>query len=151
MKRRKQYKPKHVLVNPLGYVLEGMAPVTGYADFLLDLKIKNHGSMTALTQGQATRNSMDALIALTNIVEALCILGFGKEYQPVMQTGQDALREILARGKKLNRFVVRAEEMTALNELMELHDAQMDVITVRDMDNAITLVNKTLRAKKAKA
>jgi hypothetical protein len=38
--------------------------------------------------------------------------------------------------------------MNALNEAMELHDAQLEVITLKDMENAIKLVNEELRQKK---
>jgi hypothetical protein len=31
---------------------------------------------------------------------------------------------------------------------MELHDAQLEVITLKDMENAINLVNEELRQKK---
>ena len=37
----------------------------------------------------------------------------------------------------------------ALNELMELHDAQMEVITVQDMCNAIERAKATIRHGKA--
>jgi hypothetical protein len=38
--------------------------------------------------------------------------------------------------------------MTALNEFMELHDAQMEMVTLRDMDEAIALVREEFRLKK---
>jgi hypothetical protein len=38
--------------------------------------------------------------------------------------------------------------MNALNEAMELHDAQLEVITLKDMENAINLANEELRQKK---
>jgi hypothetical protein len=52
------------------------------------------------------------------------------------------------RGAESGRFVLKAAEMTALNEFMELHDAQMEVVTLRDMDAAIALVREEFRLKK---
>jgi hypothetical protein len=117
--------------------MEGLAPVTSHANYLLDVRIKNHGAMTALTQGRATRADMDILVASLNIVEALYRRGFGADYKDVVHAGLEALRSVGARGAATNKFILRADEMRALNEAMELHDAQLEVITVRDMDIAV--------------
>jgi hypothetical protein len=55
------------------------------------------------------------------------------------------------RGAESGRFILKAEEMNALNEAMELHDAQLEVITLKDMENAIKLVNEELRQKKMRS
>lgn len=142
MRKRSKYRPKGVLINPLGYVLESLSPVRTHDNFLIDLKIKNHDSMAALTQGRATRHDIDTLINMVNVTEALYRLGFGADYGDVVQQGLDALREIGRRGAQAGRFVVKAQEMTALNTIMELHDAQMEIITIKDMEKAIDLVHK---------
>jgi hypothetical protein len=38
--------------------------------------------------------------------------------------------------------------MNDLNAVMELHDAQLDVITIKDMEKALALVEAEYRAKK---
>ena len=38
--------------------------------------------------------------------------------------------------------------MTALNTLMELHDAQMDVITIKHMEEACRIVDREFAQKK---
>lgn len=149
MKKRSSYRPRHVLVNPLAYVIEGVKPVTQHDSFLVDLKIKNHGAMTALVQGRATRRDMDTIIAMSNMVEALWTLGFGKEYTSEVAEGRAALIDVSRRGLAAGKFILRASEMAALNLLMDLHDAQMEVITVRDMERGLDLVKKTIRAGKA--
>ena len=148
MRKRSKYKPRAVLANPVAWVLEGMTPVAHHESYLIDLKIKNHGAMVALTQGRATRIEIDALIAMSNVIEALWTLGFGTEYEDVIVAGQAALIEVGRRGLATGKFILRASEMTALNDLMELHDAQMDVITIRDMDQALAVVNKRVKAGK---
>lgn len=146
MRKRSKYRPRTVLANPVAYVVESMTPVAKHDSYLIDLKIKNHGAMTALTQGQATRAELDVLIAMSNMIEALWTLGFGKEYKAVMCEGQAALIAVGRRGLATGRFILRALEMTALNDLMELHDAQMEVITVGDIERAIAVVRKRERA-----
>lgn len=132
----------------MGYVLESMTPVASHDNFLLDLKIKNHSAMALLTQGKATREDMDKLINMSNITEALYRMGFGTEYKDVLAKGSSALLAVARRGAETNRFVLWAQEMTALNDLMELHDAQMDVITIRDVEKAIALVENERKQKR---
>ena len=148
MRKRSKYRPKGLILNPIAYVMEGMTPVAKHSQYLIDLKIKNHGAMTALTTGQAVRADIDTLIAMSNICEALFRMGFGTEYKDVVKRGADALYAVGRRGASTSRFILRPEEMTALNTLMELHDAQMEVITVRDMEHAFKIVDAEYRARK---
>lgn len=151
MRKRSKYRPKPVLQNPLGYVLEGMEPVRSHGSHALNLKIKNHMALSNLTQGKATRHDIDILINMVNIVEALYRLGFGKEYAEEVKNGLDALHAVAVRGRDTNRFILKADEMNALNIISELHDAQLEVITVKDLDQAIELVEKERRAKKMRS
>lgn len=148
MRKRSKYRPKGVIMNPIAYVMESMTPVAKHDSFLIDLKIKNHSAMATLTQGRAVRADIDMLIAMANICEALYRMGFGTEYTDVVKHGSDALYAVGKRGAETGRFILRAEEMTALNTLMELHDAQMDVITVKDMERAFKIVDEEYRQRK---
>jgi hypothetical protein len=117
-----------------------MTPVTKHENFLLDLKIKNSESMVSLMQGRAIKADMDILIAMSNVTEALQQMGFGKDYQDVCVDGRFAILTIIERARQYGRFTPTGPEIQLLNLLMELHDAQMDVITVRDIEKALALV-----------
>jgi len=144
-KPRKAYRPKERLANPLAYVLEGFRPVTEYSDYLADLKIKNHLAMKLLLQGKANKIDMDTLIAMSNIVEALQQMGFGVDYKDVSTEGRYAILSIVWRATEKLRFVPTGPEITALNTLMELHDAQMEVVTVGDIETAIAKAKMLIR------
>jgi hypothetical protein len=148
MKKRSKYRPKGVLINPLAYVLESLKPVKDHDSYLIDLKIKNHAAMEVLTKGRAMRADMDVLISMVNVVEALYRLGFGEDYGDVVQQGLDALHDVGKRGLQTGRFILKAHEMSQLNMIMELHDAQMEVITVKDMEKAVDIVNKEFDQRK---
>ena len=148
MRKRSKYKPKPVLLNPMGFVMENLSPVRSHTAFMLDLKIKNHAALEALTKGNASRADIDTLVAMGNVTEAFARMGFGKDYSDVVNRGLQALRSVGARGAAANRFILKAAEMSALNEFMELHDAQMEVVTLKDMDAAIALVREEFRLKK---
>lgn len=137
MRKRSKYRPRGVIRNPIAYVMESMTPVAKHDSYLLDLKIKNSEAMVALMRGSATKGDVDILIAMSNIVEALYQLGFGAEYKDVAINGREALLGIVHRAVTTKRFVPTAEQIKALQDLMELHDAQMDVITIKDMERAL--------------
>jgi len=148
MRKKSKYKPRAKLINPVAYVIEGLTPVKEHDSYLIDLKIRNHGAMEALTKGQAVRKDMDVLIQMVNVTEALYRLGFGEDYGEVVNQGLDALHDVGSRGAQIGRFILKAHEMSHLNLVMELHDAQMDVITVKDMERAVDLVNKEFEQRK---
>lgn len=150
MRKRSKYRPKKNLVNPLGFVLEGLIPVREHKDILLDLKVKHHSAMTALTQGVATYRDIDSLVAAVNMTEALYRLGFGEDYGKEVHDALAALRAVGARGAANGfKFILRSSEMNALNTAIELHDAQLEVITLRDMERAIEIVQKEYATGKA--
>jgi hypothetical protein len=131
------------------YVLEGMAPLSKAGSYLTDLKIHNHSAMSDLLAGRAKKKQMDTLIAMSNICEALQRLGHGKEYPDVTVEGRFALLSIIFRAVEKLKFLPTGTEINQLNLLMELHDAQMDTITVLDMEKAIKLAMKELRGKRS--
>lgn len=141
MRKRSKYRPKGVRLDTIGYVMESIKPVAKHESYLLDLKIKNSEAMVALMRGSAVKGDMDTLIAMSNIVEALYQLGFGAEYKDVGVNGREALLQIIHRAVEIKRFVPTAEQVKALQDLMELHDAQMDVITIKDMERALEFAN----------
>lgn len=140
MRKRSKYRPRPVLVNPVAYVIESMTPAAQHDGFLTDLKIKNSQAMLALLRGTATKSDIDTLIAMSNMTEALQRMGFGKEYRDVLVAGRAAVLGVVQRAKKHGRFTPTGMEIQELNMLMELHDAQFDVITVRDVEKAIDMV-----------
>jgi len=147
VRKRSNYRPRPKLVNPVTYVIEGLTPVKDYDSYLIDLKIKNHGAMTALTRGQADKDQIEFLINMSNAAQALCMMGFKQEYLELILDGSDALFEVGRRGAKTGSFVLKAEEMNALNLLMQVHDEQLELITVKDMGKVNEIVLRKLRSK----
>lgn len=148
MRKRSKYRPRPVLQNPVGYVIESMTPVSQHESFLIDVKIKTHMALANMTQGKAVREDVDTLIEAVNVVEALHRMGFGTEYGDEMRNGLDALHSVGVRGAQSGRFILRSQEMKALNAIIDLHDAQLEVITLKDMERAYKLVLEEFRQKK---
>jgi hypothetical protein len=125
-----------------------MQTVASHGQFLIDLRIKNHMAMAELTQGRATKVTMDLLIASVNMTEALYRLGLGTDYRKELNAGLASLHAVASRGASTGKFILRAEEMKALNTVMELHDAQLEIATVKDIEKAVAIVENEKRLKK---
>lgn len=149
MRKRSKYKPKGVILDAMSWVKSGMRPVAQTGDAITTLKLRNHGAMATLTKGEATRQDLDILISCMNITEAYWRMGIGVEYKEVVSAGLAALRSVGKRGVESGRFILRADEMAALNEAMELHDAQLEVSTVKEMEQALDIVIQEIKHKRA--
>jgi hypothetical protein len=142
VRKRSKYRPKPIIRNPVGYVIENIQTIASYGPYLRNMHIVNHGAMRALVRGEASRGDMDILIAMNNIVEALWRKGVGREYTDVITDGNKTLKTVAQRFSAQGRVTLYAKEIEALNALMELHDAQMDVITVKDMLDAVEYIKR---------
>lgn len=145
-KPRKKYRQMRTLIpDTISWIREGFRPLEQHGTYLLDLKIANHGAMAALLQGKATAKDISTLVAMSNIVESLQQMGFGREYASVAVDGRYALLKIVYRAVEILRYTPTGEEIGMLNTLMELHDAQMGIITVADLQRAIDRAKAQLR------
>ena len=146
-KPRKKYRPRPVLRDPLGYVMDSVTYLNTNNFPIVDLKIKHSQAMCALLQGTAKKYDIDKLIAMCNITEALWEMGFGKEYKEVFVDGKCAILAIVERATKHGRFTPTGPEIGMLNLLLQLHDAQLDVVTIKDMERAIRTVEARIKHK----
>ena len=150
MRKRSKYKPKPIRADTLTYVIQGLRLVNDTGSVALDLKIKNHSCLEALRTGQASRQDMDAIISALNVSEALCRLGTGHEYIEEVKQGQNSLLELSRRGiDRDDRFIAKAQELTDINYAYEVHDAQLDVCTIGQLEKALDLVEREIRARRA--
>lgn len=151
MRKRSKYKPRGVRLDATTYVLNGFRLVSTTGGAALDLKIKNHSALEALRTGQAKRYDLDSIISALNVSEALSRLGIGHEYTDEIKEGQDALLELSRRGiNRDDRFVAKASELTAINYVMELHDAQLDITTIAQLEKALDIVTNEIKSRKAR-
>jgi len=153
MRKRSTYKPRQIRLDTMHYVLSGFSKMADNKA-ALDLRIKNHSSLKAIIEGRATRDDVDLMIAALNMTEALAKQNnaLGGDWQTEIQAAQEALLTMTRRGIRLgDRFIFKAQELTAVNLAMEIHDAQIDQCTVAQLESALDLVQKTIRNGKARA
>ena len=148
MRKRSKYRPKPIIPDTMTWVRAGMKKVDEISAGTT-LKIRNHDAMNNLRMGTAARRDIDALIDAMNITEALANRGIGEDWKLEIRAAQDAILDLARRGVANNfRFIARGPELVALNLIMEVHDAQLEVVTVKQLETAMDDVMESLRLKK---
>lgn len=151
MRKKSKYKPKGVRLDTMTWLREGMMKATDKKSEYLTMHLKNMSALDSLAKGTANKKEMDICIGVINVAEALCELGVGSEYHQLVLDASSALYDVCKRSFEINdRFVCKGEELSAIKTGYEVHDAQMEVTTLAMLDRALDLIDKTIRAKKAK-
>ena len=152
MRKRSNYKPKGVRLDNLNWILSGMKTVGTLPGAGVALKLKNHEALDSILKGEGSRDHVDVLIAAVNMSEALVRIrdDLGVDWSTEIRAAQDAIYTMGRRGFEKNSFVFTGPEMTAVKTVMELHDAQLDNCSVREMEQALEIVYEEIRLKKAR-
>jgi hypothetical protein len=153
MKKKSKYKPKGVRYDNLSWIIAGMKKVGTLPTAGVALKLKNHEALDSILTGQGTRDHVDVLIAAVNMSEALIRVreDLGRDWAQEIREAQDAIYTMGKRGFEKNSFVFTGPEMTAVKLVMDLHDAQLDDCSVKEMEQALFIVEEELRLRKARA
>jgi len=152
MKKKSKYKPKGIRLDAVNWVLAGMKKVGTLPTAGVLLKLKNHEALDSILKGEGTRDHVDVLIHAVNMAEALIRIrdDLGADWAAEVKAAQDAIYTMGKRGVEKNRFAFTGPEMTAVKVVMDVHDAQLDECSVKDMEKALALVAEEIRLKKCR-
>ena len=151
MRKKSKYKPKGVRMDTMTWIVEGMTKVTDKKSAYLTMHLKNLSALDSLAKGTANKQEIDIVIGVINVAEALCELGVGSEYHQLVLDASSALYDVCRRSFEINdRFICRGSELSAIKLGYEVHDAQMETTTIGMLDKALDVIDKTIRAQKAK-
>lgn len=96
------------------------------ASQLVDLGIGYHGALQSIVSGTGCYDDANTLAMASNIAMLLCETGVGAEYIEIAKAGQEAVVLLMMRARASGKFVATGSELRALQELLELHDAQLE-------------------------
>jgi hypothetical protein len=151
VKKRSKYKPKGIRLDNMSYLLKGFEPLAKQPD-AIELDTKNHSALTDIAQGRGTKAHVDIVIAALNMTEGLYRVRaeLGADWSAEIKAGQDAIYEMAKRGKQTGRFVFTGPELTAVNLAMSIHDEQLKICTVAELEKAIeierlAIINRKVR------
>lgn len=142
----KKYRPRPQIQDPLTYVLSGFK--LPERSKTLKVQLINHGAMHSLTAGTGTRDDWQYVCNALNVAVVLAEMGIGDEYLPQIKEAMAAHAEC---GKRLyvhGRAVYTGPQLTAVNLGVEIHDAQLEVANVAQMEKAHIEVTRRLHAGK---
>jgi hypothetical protein len=93
------------------------------------------------------------LISAVNMSEALIRVrdDLGRDWADEIRAAQDAVYTMGRRGFEKGSFVFTGPEMTAVKLVMDLHDTQLDHCSVKEMEQALFIVDEVIRMKMARA
>ena len=153
MRKKSGYKPKGVRLDNMAWVQSSLKKVGALPTAGIALKLKMHEALAAMLNGTATRFDVDALISAVNVAEALIRVraDLGRDWAVEIKAAQDAIHDMGVRCYKRDRFLFTGPEMSAVKVVVELHDQQLDNCTVKEMEQALFIVDEVIRLKKARA
>lgn len=142
--RNKKYQgPKYVARNVLTTVFGGMGG--DHAEHLRLIQIRNHKALADMAQGAGTREGWDLLVGAINMANVMCEQGIGDEFRQTTIAARDALLEVGKRIIKLDRVIMKGDELNAIREALECHDAQLENIRAIDVERASREVDRRVR------
>ena len=153
MKKKSKYKPRGVRLDNMSWIIAGMKKVGSLPTAGIALKLKNHEALESILRGQGTKHDVDVLINAVNMAEALIRIrdDLGADWATEIKAAQDAIYTMGKRGVERGSFAFTGPEMTALKLVMDVHDAQLDDCTVKEMERALEIVAEEIRLKKCRA
>jgi hypothetical protein len=153
MRKKSNYKPKGVRLDNMAWVQASLKKVGTLPTAGLALKLKMHEALAAMLNGTATRSDVDALISAVNVAEALIKVraDLGRDWAVEIKAAQDAIHDMGVRCYKRDKFLFTGPEMSAVKVVVELHDQQLDDCTVKEMEQALFIVEEVIRMKMARA
>jgi hypothetical protein len=153
MKKKSKYKPRGVRYDNMSWIIAGMKKVGTLPTAGVALKLKNHEALDSILKGHGTKEHVDMLISAVNMAEAMTRVrdNLGRDWVEEIRAAQDAVYAMGVRGYEKGSFLFTGPEMTAVKLIMDLHDNQLDDCTVKEMEQALFIVEEELRLRKARA
>lgn len=112
-----------------------------------DLQLIGHAALTAITRGQGVPVDIDNLALISNMAMVLAEMGLGADLLNEVLQGQQAVISMQERLEQTGRVGASGPAIYALNVLLDVHDAQLDIPpSVHEMRQAIGEVQRRRRA-----
>lgn len=150
MRKRSSYRPRPIIADTLSWVKSGFKfiPQTPQND---ELRVNNKKAFELLKTGHGTKEDLQVLADMVNRTAALCEMDCGTDYLKEIEAGMDAVFEMGRRGYEKGRFLFTGPEMQAITMIIEIHDAQLDITTVKELRKANKIVAERTQSKFARA
>lgn len=147
MRKRGKYRPKPVLLDPLGYVVAGVRLFQDAKNEAFKIATINHAAMRSMVQGSGQAVNARELTDAMGVAWCLMVVcGLGLDWTDEITAGQQAVQTMSERGQRTGRWLFTGQEITTVNLALEVHDAQLAACTVAQLEKAIVASRKVRKA-----
>lgn len=142
-KRPRQARP--VLTNPIAFVMQGLKVADkGTTD---TITIRMNLAYGALRTGSLAKADWDAMADSLNHAQTLALhVGVGKEYAADILRARGVWLELGDRLVRDGRVTARADELNAMRDFVEIHEAQLRNATGFEIEKAARRVKELRRS-----
>ena len=137
MKKRKKYIPKPIKINAVFNVIQSVKPLS--EDDKLHLFKQALAAINRMQFGGATASDFTVLCDVLNISTLLAAREIGNEYMPFLVDAREALQDSKQRYIKTSKLGFTAIELKAVKSALDVHNAQMEVITYKEFTEAFDI------------
>ena len=124
------------LVNPLHLIESQQLASEQAPGQVTNWSLRGALAFDAVLKGAATKDDICTLIAVQAISASFIMGGVGTEYEHIVQASKAAIDALQLRHLRTGSSAVNHQERTAISELLQLHDALMEIATVRMIEQA---------------
>ena len=151
MRKKSKYKPRPIIPDAMAYVRSGLLKITQVPEAGTKLQLLNYSSLDEIIRGNPTRAHVDDLINVMNIAEILADkYKIGDEYLDLVYKGQDAVYNMAQRGLSGKSFRFTGEELDTVKQVFELHNEQLKLTSVKQMEKALNDVRDVYLHRRAR-
>lgn len=146
-KPRKKYVPKPVVWDTMQFVKTGMAPASTATKTVLSMRMKNISALERLKLGTGLQSDVVDLTHTMITAQSIAGLDVGgsKEYVTYLDTAQEALLTIATRFGVWKKIQATPLELDDIVYAVQIHDAQLDVCTISELEKAIILAKTAIQ------
>ena len=143
-RKRSSYRPKAMLLDTMGWIKSGFAPLTKNVSANVDLRLRNTATHGAILDGTAIAADLDVLIGMSNMCTALA-RKHGADWREEIRSAADAIEAVQKRWQRWGKVQATPAELKAITLMTRIHDAQLDAVRVADLDESLAIARKGVR------
>lgn len=138
--RRAQRAAKHTAANPIELAMWGASRITDAERKALTDEATT--VFSTLRTGNGSVRAWQLMADVCNLAEAVITVGIGLNLGPSVEGAQDALRDLMHRVHAGRGWTLYPAEIKALEEVIDVYDAQLQICSHREFQRAVEMVRR---------
>lgn len=150
MRKKSSYKPRAKIPNPIAFVLTNVSTLSSERSFEITMRASNYAAIDEIAMGRGTSEHLRVLVDAFNMAFVLAKRGKGKDYLPEIGNAQQALHQLAERSTRIGRYTLTGLELSAIRRGLEIHDSQLDEVSIGELGSAVDYIIQRARTKQTR-